>query len=295
MLKIAIIFISLVLNAQILAQTTGKVYDLITGEPLIGVMISNNAGEIVSITDPEGLFIFSETEGVFKVSVMGYRDTSVVIERQGKQEWHRIGLSPQAYDLPEVRVIDHAWESRTFDIRERRLRPFALRYRPYKIYGNIKRGTSFRNSYHGKITSLSIYFSDAGNTDEFQFLRLRILEMNDEGKPGMDLLRETVLLEPEDKGWYTVDLKDFDIPLTGREFLVAVEFIFRKFSKEDMPEDIDEGRSKDLPLITLTRLPRSERAHYAHWAATNYSPWWKVDSNRDVLLFRVEALVGPQD
>ena len=56
MLKIAIIFISLVLNAQILAQTTGKVYDLITGEPLIGVMISNNAGEIVSITDPEGLF-----------------------------------------------------------------------------------------------------------------------------------------------------------------------------------------------------------------------------------------------
>lgn len=218
---------------------------------------------IATITDREGLFVLSKGEGPFVLKALGYRDTSIIVSDAGKTEIWEIGLTPKTYDLPEIYVTDNQLESKTFELRKRRLRTFPMENLSISFNGYVKKGTAFQNQHSGNITSVSIYFSEPGHIDDYQFIRLRILEMNSIGMPGSDLLSKTVLLNPEEKGWYTVDLTEFNVPLNEKDFLVAAEFFFRSYDESSLEKNTGMTRLNNLPQIAYTRIRSRETSEYS--------------------------------
>lgn len=292
-------FILILLTASIhaLGQSKGKVFDLTSGNPVIGVVLINEEGEIATITDRGGLFVLPHAEGVFEVSALGYRDTSIIFRNVNKKKFREIGLTPKTYNLPEIYVTDNQLEPKIFELRKRRLKSFPVEKISVLANGYINWGTSFQNQHSGNITSVSIYFSEPGHIDDNQFIRLRILEMNSEGMPESDLLTKTVLLKPKEEGWHTVDLKEYNVPLNGNDFLVAAELIFRSYDERSLEENRDTSRSRNLPQIAYTRIRSREKSDYSVWYNTNQSPWRNLTERFNFFphapFFRIEALIDP--
>ncbi|MDL2302920.1 MULTISPECIES: carboxypeptidase-like regulatory domain-containing protein [unclassified Dysgonomonas] len=79
----------------------------------------------------------------------------------------------------------------------------------------------------GYIRKVSYHLSDKGNV-EAPF-RVRILSLDEEtGGPGKDLLTEILVVQPpqDTKGWYDVNLAEYNISLPPDGFFVAIQGVF---------------------------------------------------------------------
>jgi len=268
----------------------GKVFDQKTGNPLYGVVLSSDDGKIVSITDREGLFVLPENERLFAISALGYRDTTIKVKNGDGIDFWEIGLIPMTYELPEVFISEQHHESVIFSLDKRRLRTFSfLGFHP-TVSGSVKIGTKFRNQNSGVISTVSVYFTEVGLLTNYQLMRLRIFEINSEGKPGADLLRSLVVLGPKETGWYDIDLNEFHVPLPGTDFLIAVEFIQRRYDQSNMKSEIYPNPF----VVGFTRVRPRDRSKFSFWYKTNKSLLRNL-SWPNVPLIRVEAIIDPRD
>ncbi len=232
------ILLLLTITFNAVGQVCGKVFDQKTGDPIYGVIVTNEEGEFVSFSDGEGMILISEIEGLFFLSALGYKDTTIQISNLNNADFWEVGLIPKAYVLPEIFITDQHGEAELFSYKKRRLRTFNFFSLGPTVSGTLKIGTRFENQSSGVISSVSVYFSEVGLLSDYQLLRLRIFELNHKGEPEEDLLRSLVVLSPKDVGWYDIDLNEFYIPLLGTDFLVAIEFIQRRYDKSEMKSEI---------------------------------------------------------
>ncbi|TVR89293.1 MAG: hypothetical protein EA411_02860 [Saprospirales bacterium] len=284
------ILLSLTVTFNAVSQISGKVFDQKTGNPLYGVVLTSEEGEIVSITDRDGLFALPENGGSFVLRALGYRDTTIGISNGDDTDFWGIGLIPKTYELPEVLISDKHPESKIFGLDKRRLRSFSIFSFGPRVGGSLTIGTMLRNQNSGVISSVSVYFTEVGIRTNYQLLRLRIFEINSEGEPGSDLLRSLVVLRPQETGWYDIDLNEFHVPLPGTDFLVAVEFIQRRYDESDIKSE-RYGNAFDLGF---TKVRRRERSEVGFWLKTNQG-LWRNQSWPSVPLIRVEAIIDTRD
>jgi len=269
----------------------GKVFDQKTGNPLYGVVLSSDDGKIVSITDREGLFVLPENERLFAISALGYRDTTIKVKNGDGIDFWEIGLIPMTYELPEVFISEKHHESVIFSLDKRRLRrTFSFFGFLPTVGGSVTIGTMFRNQDSGVISTVSVYFTEVGLLTNYQLMRLRIFEINIEGEPGADLLRSLVVLEPEETGWYDIDLNEFHVPLPGTDFLIAVEFIQRRYDESKLKSEIYENPF----VVGFTRVRPRDRSEVGFWWKTDSSLWGNP-SLPSVPLIQFEAIVDPGD
>ncbi|TVR85355.1 MAG: hypothetical protein EA411_13065 [Saprospirales bacterium] len=284
------ILLSLTVTFNAIGQISGKVFDQKTGNPLYGVVLTSEESEIVSITDREGLFAIHENEGVFALSALGFRDTTISISKGDDTDFWEIGLIAKTYDLPEVLISDKHPESKIFGLDKRRLRSHSFFKLPPGVGGSVKVGTMFRNQNSGVISSVSVYFTEVGLLTNYQLLRLRIFDINSEGEPGSDLLRSLVVMSPKETGWNDIDLNGFHVPLPATDFLVAVEFIQRRYDESNMKSEI-YANAFDLGM---TRVRPRDWSEVGFWVKTDSSPWIN-QSWPSVPLIRVEAKIDSRD
>lgn len=283
-----LLLLTVIFNA--FGQISGKVFDQKTGNPLYGVVLSSDDGKIVYITDREGKFVLPENEGFFDLSALGYRDTTIKINNGNVNHFWEIGLIQKTYELPEVFISEKHPESVIFSLDKRRLRTFSFLGFSPTVSGSVKIGTMFRNQNSGVISTVSVYFTEVGLLTNYQLMRLRIFEINSEGKPGGDLLRSLVVLEPEETGWYDIDLNEFHVHLPGTDFLVAVEFIQRRYDESNTKSEIYANPFE----VGFTRVRPRDRSKFSFGYKTNKSLLRNL-SWPNVPLIRVEAIIDPRD
>lgn len=271
------------------SQTSGKVYDLKTDKPLAGIVLMAEEGGVFAITDKEGLFVLPQSEGTFILQSLGYRDTSIIIGEGSDALFWEIGMTPKHYDLPEIHISESQLVSKTFAMNKRRLSTYPL-YFLYKQNRSYKMGTSFRNQESGIISSVAFYFSQVGSQTDYHHFRLRIVGINDKGEPDVDLLRETVMIEPREAGWYTLDLKEYDVPLPGTDFLVAIELITMSFDRNALEFE----NSYEEYRLGMTRVRLWDRPKVSFWMYVKRLEWVDLSSRRGVPLIRVEAHIEAQ-
>lgn len=279
------ILLLLPLSFNAIGQVTGKVFDQKTGNPIYGVVVTNEEGEFVSFSDREGMFFISEIDGLFILSALGYKNTTIKLSNINDSRFLEIGLIPKAYVLPEIFITDQHGEAELFSYKKRRLRTFNFFSIGPTVSGSLKIGTRFYNQSSGVISSVSVYFTEVGLLTDYQLLRLRIFELNHKGEPEEDLLNSLVVLRPKNPGWYDIDLSKKSVPLLGTDFLVAIEFIQRRYDKSEMKYEI-YSNPFDLGFTRLRPRDRSEALFYYK---TNKSEWLSF-SWPSLPLIQVEAI-----
>ncbi|WP_026996075.1 TonB-dependent receptor [Flectobacillus major] len=101
-MKLLRIFMAMLLctaSAILHAQVTGKVFDSLTKEPLVGATIE--AGSVGTTTDINGNFSLKSTPSTLTVSFVGFKRNTMTV---GGNKALRIGLEQQSNDLQQVVV-----------------------------------------------------------------------------------------------------------------------------------------------------------------------------------------------
>lgn len=138
---------------------------------------------------------------------------------------------------------------------------------------------------------MSVYFTEVGPLTDYQLFRLRIFEINSNSEPGEDLLRYSVVLRPKETGWYEIDLSEFNVPLLGTDFLVAIEYIQRLMDESNIKSEVLYSNPFDLGF---TRLRSRERSEALFYFKTNRSEWKSLPWP-SLPLIRVEAIFDHND
>jgi len=287
-LILTLILLTVTFNA--VGQISGKVLDKKTGNSIYGVIFTNEQGEIISLTDRKGAFLISEIEGLFTLSALGYQDTTIKISNADKADFWEIGLIPKTYDLPEVFITDKHRESELFNIEKRRIRTFNFFSLGSTVGGSTKIGTRFKNQSAGTLSSVSVYFSEVGSLTNYQLMRLRIFGINSEGEPEEDLLRSLVVLRPKEAGWYDIHLNEFNVPLLGTDFLIAIEFIQRRYDKSNLKSEINANPF----AVGFTRLRPRDRSEPLFYTKTNKGQWRSLTWPSLPLIW-AEAIIDDKD
>ncbi|TVR85352.1 MAG: hypothetical protein EA411_13050 [Saprospirales bacterium] len=252
------------------AQVFGKLVDSESLEPISYAVISWNGGSKGAVSGPEGEFevVDREVDSVL-ISAMAYRDTSVSLKSFGNSEII-IYLNRQTYDLPIIEVKSGYFTRMEFEVSNRKKTSLGTA----SIKFNFFIGTEFANDQLGYIESVSIFFDRARskNLEHEVIFRLRILGFNDDNYPEYDLLTEFVEIMPERRNrWLTIDLKDNNVRLPDRNFLVAVEYIKKPDLKaKGEPKVFSSGWS-----IGLSEIPTDQKGLRQMWDNLDGDSWGK--------------------
>lgn len=113
-----IVFCSLMSSQAFALVMKGKVYDRETKQPLMGINIVNTYTQMVFVTDSTGQFSINVENGqMIEFQKMGYQIARVRINGSDLP-FYSIGLRKGAYEIPEVNIKGHNFQSDSLENRE---------------------------------------------------------------------------------------------------------------------------------------------------------------------------------
>jgi hypothetical protein len=108
----------------------------------------------------------------------------------------------------------------------------------------------------GIIKSISLFFTDKKKKSTAPF-RIKVLEADQNGRPGRDLLLESVIVNaPKSDEWFTVDLVDYNLPIPENGYFAGLELVYTD-KKYQFKTKHPVTKNKTIcqgPSLGLTRL-----------------------------------------
>jgi len=263
---------------------TGTICSMENGEPLefAGVQLKN-AGK-GGITDKNGNFSFqvkrSELVDSIEVSSLGFEKASYIASSFTEGSEHIVYLKFKVIDLQTVNI-----RARDFKIK-------SSGNHSIFSFGSIYIDTQGQQTAlfienkkkkKGMISSVSFYLSDKGNVQSP--FRVRIYEKDtSNGRPGKDLLKEMLVAQPKESGWFKMDVSPFRIDLPESGFFVAIEGLYpNEYLKNqmDIPTDDDSPNT----ISYGQRLGYSKKRGEDTWHYSLAHRWFQLkDDNFHVMI-----------
>lgn len=265
----------------------GRICDSETGKPLeytgIQLMKSNKG----AITEKNGVFRLivnkKELSDSLLISTLGYERVYLPVKNFSGNTNRTIFLVRRTINIEEVSIN--------------------LKDYKFKTIGN-KIGISIGSIYidtHGQQTALYIenkkkkqgeivavkyYLSRKGNL--IAPFRVRIFEKDSiTNAPGKDLLYEMLIIKPDNKrGWFTVDLSQYNLKLPEKGFFVGFQGIH--------PNDLNEGfkdvtkHSNPLNINYGQRLGFSRKKGNNTWHYSLSNNWFQLEKNNYNVMIKAE-------
>lgn len=126
---------------------------------------------------------------------------------------------------------------------------------------------------------LSIYIKIGGGryfgskpTGDIQ-LRLRLYEIDNNGRVGEDILTNNLFLSPSKGGWYQVDISNLNLKLPQEGFVIAVEWLLNQPVKQWNFKDYSD-RNYGLEIVGH-RFNPEEKKYYSTYRFESSSTGWK--------------------
>lgn len=225
-------------------------------------------------TKADGTFeiVPNSTDSIFKISALGYKDTTLNFILK---ETLIIPIHRQTYNFKEVIVKDQTYKL----IKDEMPKKGVSSFRSCDEVHRFIMGTSFPTI--GKGFFRSVQFKVSSKSDEQHQLRLRIFEMDKAGQPSHDILNEHIPI-PQKKGWITVDLESYNIPIPENGYLMAIEWI-----------DTGILNKEDCKAVKVKATKINQSSSYQAWKRSFINNKWskyellEKDNTQYMLYFKV--------
>lgn len=252
MKKFIILIIIVTLSNLCFGQTIdlkGEIKDYKTGEPLPFATIEIFNAKAGTITDKDGKFDFKITPNninhdSIRFSYVGYRTTQMLIA-DFLQTSGTIELNENPVMLREIKITPKKTSTLTVGIIDKK--PLSPQYA--NLFGANK-GNFIENKKkkEGWIKSVSYYIHPDGNpTTPF---RVRIYEVDENKKPGNDILNKSLVVSALGPGWFRVDLSDYNIIFPEEGVFVMMEWINSGDNFYFEKETVIKGKEGNSELVT---------------------------------------------
>ncbi len=240
-------FTILIIKAQIIR---GKIIDSVFNKPIVYVNISLINTHLGTITDEEGYFELEIPEkqksGFLRIGAIGYEEKIIKITDFTNNP-ETIRLNPKPIQLEEVVLDTPARNKRKVGTLKKDKKNICgwggnQFGKGHEIGLQIDLGEEFVN-----VTSIHLYLYKL--SFKTSLFRLHIRDLDQNGMPGKELLKENILLNFDKKsGWLNFDLKPYHIFLKGK---VAVSIEWLKASQPQEKKFTAVNGKKYLPNILL--------------------------------------------
>ncbi len=205
-------------------ELKGEIKDFKTGGPLPYATIEIFNLKTGTITDKNGIFHFEITSGnltydTINFSYVGYETNKMSIG-DFIQSGETITLKEKPVILEEIEVIPKKYSIVNIGIKDKK----SLGVQYANVFnGNKGNFIENKKKQTGWIKSVSYYIHPDGYpTTPF---RVRIYEVDENKKPGKDILDKNVVVSASGPGWFKVDLSEYNIPFPERGVFVMMEWI----------------------------------------------------------------------
>jgi hypothetical protein len=236
-MKIILLLFTLIIPLNSLAQLKGVVLDKKTKEPIEFSNIWVEDKFIGTTSDFKGKFEFPDSllNNNIIVSAIGYEKQRFNLSA----DINKIILTPKSYEIEKVVVKPQ--KRKTKKIGKFKTRKIEHYYscgaKPWIAARYYKYNPRYEKTpFLSHLDIMTINYTDSA------IFGLRLLSVDENGKPGDDLLEEPLVVNPEKgKGITQVDLSRFNIKFPKEGFFIATEFyvidrnlyIKNKYSKKE--------------------------------------------------------------
>lgn len=266
--RISFLFVTMYCEAQVSEELTGYVYCDETRLPIQYAtieLVDNNSG---ALTNKQGYFSIVLTEknrkGLINIRLLGYKPISEDLNKFIKNKVDTIYLIRDTIDLTEITISSQQINC------------------PKEILGVSEKNNSafcenvgnqiavfcknVNDNKKGKINSLSFYIKSGGKYNAP--FRVRLYDVDENGLPGKELLKENLIVAANKKKWFEIDIDSLNITIPKTGFFIAMEWIYtdesfhylseanrKKYSRQQYGQILGAVESKELNDYTyLKRL-----------------------------------------
>jgi len=256
----------------------GTVRNIENGNPLefAGIQLKNSGKG--GITDRNGNFSFqvkrSELIDSIEVSSLGYEKSTYVASGFIEGSEHVVYLKLKMINLQTVNI-----SARDFKIKNAGNHSI-LSFGSIYIDTQGQQTALFienKKNRNGIISSVSYYLSDKGNVQSP--FRIRIYEKDTiNGKPGKDLLKEMLVAQPKEGGWFKIDVSQFNIDVPKDGFFVAIEGLYPNEYMKNQAESDEVDVNDDFPYTISygQRLGYSKKKGENTWHYSLAHTWFQL-------------------
>jgi hypothetical protein len=258
MKKIIIILLVLIGNfCNIEAQETivihGKIIDESTGDGIPFATIEIMGKGIGTAANTEGKFDFETSKininDTLTISSLGYKQKTLTLNELLSYKDVQINLLKKVYFLPEVTISNSYTETLQLGNYKKSTKS------GYRMSVGHQIAVFMENTenHQGIIKSVNFYIVNKSrfsiNKPKTPF-RVRIYKVDTlTNNPGEDLLTESIIVKPKRSGWFTVDLSEYDLPVSIEGFFVAMEWILtdeKYYYKAKIHDHLVKGYGQEL-------------------------------------------------
>lgn len=265
------IMLSFLAGAQnISKQYVGKLITSTTLEPVAYATIVNPSLKKGVVADMRGYFkipqnVLEQGKHIV-VSSLGYETKEIEINNLNINDTNVIYLSKKPTQLKEFEVIARNIKTKKVGIIKRHSTSYVVADPGYQYALKINTKDT------GVIKSISYYISKkyTANTP----FRIRLYEVNNNGLPGKDLLEQDLIVAfKRNKGWFTIDISNYNIKLTEKGVFVAMEWIYSEFisleqnSTENSKDHKPKGQALGITFSNQTNHQGYMKSLGSEWLA----------------------------
>lgn len=227
-------------------------YAVVTIKEMNRTFISNEKGEIHLKTD------LAFNKFTFEINALRIQDTIITIPVENNIV--KIVLKEQRFLLPEFYVdYENKWELKKVGPKSL-FATLPMTHRPSDTL--IKVATLFENNKKIVLKEIKIHIRNL-QTDTF-YIGFNIMSQDANGLPGKNILSSDIVVPIVEKGWYSLDISDYNLVLNENYFLS-----YTKYS-DIYSEDIDSKIY--IPNISVSvKIFRASKAWYKYPNSTKWN------------------------
>jgi hypothetical protein len=228
--------------------------------PYAGIYLKSSLKGSISDINGEFEIGISEENGpdTIVISSMGFVSSTIAVSDVKDKRYIEIYLVPNVYEIQPIKILSRSFKKMCLGNRS-----------------NIPTGSLYLDThgqqaamfiendrkFSGKILMLNYYLSPRGNT-EAPF-RVRLYKKDTvKGGPGEDMVPAILVVKPDiRKGWYSVDVRDYNIDIPENGFFIAMEGVY--------PNDYG-FYIRDAGFIDLTQADEIDVPEDEEYASINY-------------------------
>jgi len=263
----------------------GIVREEVNNKPVPYASICMKQSSSGAAADGEGEFelriAHKELDDTLLFSFLGYRKQEIPIREMLRSSFHTIILKESSFSIAPV------------EVRARKLKTKELGNSGGIAMGSLYLDTHgqqtallIENEKHtagGYIASVKFYLSKKGNTEAPFRVRLYSIDSIN-GKPGKDMLREVVIVKPENikKGWYEVNLRQYGLTIPNEGFYVAMQGVYPEDYEVNLEgfdsEEATETEEPDISYGQRLGYTKSKKNRDNTWHYSLSHTWFQLKS-----------------
>lgn len=223
---ISLLFITMYSEAQGLNELLGYIYCNESKLPIQYATVELEENGIGALTNKKGYYSISLTKntnnGLVGIRMLGYKPKTLKLDSWSKNKIDTIYLIRDTIDLKEATISSQK-----------------INCPPYLLGIKTKSNAVFfenagnqiavfcknvNESKKGKINSLNFYIKSGGKYNAP--FRVHLYDVDENGLPGKELLKENLIVAANKKKWFEVDVDSLNITIPKTGFFIAMEWIY---------------------------------------------------------------------